>query len=130
MRKRILIVEDEVIIAADLRAILGEIGHDVVGWTATGEDAVPLAEIYRPDLVLMDIRLRGRMSGLQAAQRIRDGFRIPVVCITASDPDGDVIAAGFPMIHKPFDEIEIATAISGPFELPPEKPGGAFDFPS
>ncbi len=130
MIKRILIVEDEVIIAADLRAILVEVGHEVVGWTATGEDAVPLAEIYRPDLVLMDLRLRGRMTGLQAAQKIRDRLRIPVICITASDPDGAVIAAGFPMIRKPFDQIEIAEAISGPFALPPEKPGVAFDFPS
>jgi CheY-like chemotaxis protein len=130
MTKRILIVEDEIIIAADLRAILAEVGHVVVGWTATGEDAVLLAEIYRPDIVLMDLRLRGQMTGLQAAQKIRDGLRIPVICITASDPDGDVMAAGFLTIHKPFDEIEIAEAISGPAPLAPEAPGDAFDFPA
>jgi CheY-like chemotaxis protein len=129
MIKRILIVEDEAIIASDLRAILIEAGHEVVGWTTTGEDAVPLAEVYRPDLVLMDLRLRGRMTGLEAARTIREELRIPVVCITASDPDGAVVA-GIPTIRKPFDEIEIALAISGPFDLPAEKPGGAFDFPS
>lgn len=80
---RILIVEDEVMIAEDLKYKLERLRHTVVGQATTGEDAVSNVEELQPELVLMDIRLRGRMSGLEAAQRIRQLHSVPVVFVTA-----------------------------------------------
>jgi CheY-like chemotaxis protein len=83
MSARILIVEDEQIVAEDLRRKLGRIGHQVVGTAATGEEAVRLAGELQPDLVLMDIRLQGRMDGREAAAVIQHLTGAPVVYITA-----------------------------------------------
>jgi CheY-like chemotaxis protein len=80
---RILLVEDERIIGADLRRRLRRMGHTVVGTVASGEDAVAHAHRLQPDLVLMDIRLRGRMDGVEAAERIRAQFDMPVVFMSA-----------------------------------------------
>jgi CheY-like chemotaxis protein len=71
MPLRMLLVEDERIIAADLRRRLRRMGHTVVGTAASAEEAVAHAHRRQPDLVLMDIRLRGRMDGIEAAERIR-----------------------------------------------------------
>src|SRR4051812_48369614 len=82
-RARILVVEDESIVALDLQSSLEHLGYEVVGTAATGEDAVRLAETRTPDLVLMDIRLRAEMDGTAAADLIRRRFGIPVVFLTA-----------------------------------------------
>jgi CheY-like chemotaxis protein len=76
---RILIVEDERIIGFDLRRRLGRMGHTVVGITASGEEAIAHAHRLQPDLVLMDVRFRGPMDGIEAAQHIWIQCRIPVV---------------------------------------------------
>src|SRR3954464_1642295 len=68
---KILIVEDDQIVARDIQQQLLRIGHAVVGLTGRGEQAVELALSALPDLVLMDIRLQGEMDGIEAAQRIR-----------------------------------------------------------
>ncbi len=60
---RVLIVEDEQIVAADLEGKLTRIGHQVVGVAASGEEAIPVAEELRPELVLMDVRLQGSLDG-------------------------------------------------------------------
>jgi CheY-like chemotaxis protein len=87
-RAKILVVEDEFIIAQALQASLTEMGYDVVRLLATGEQAVEYAGDLRPDVVLMDIQLKGEMDGIQAAQRIQNSLHIPVVYLTAhSDPD-------------------------------------------
>ena len=83
MGVRILIVEDEQIVAADLESKLGRIGHQVVGTAASGEEAISVAEEIRPELVLMDIRLQGRMNGAEAASRIQRLTGAPIVFITA-----------------------------------------------
>ena len=83
MNARILIVEDEFIVAADLEMKLTRLGYQVVGSAVTGEDAIALAEKHRPDLVLMDIQLQGRMNGTEAAETIRTKHRIPIIFITA-----------------------------------------------
>src|SRR3954454_258936 len=80
---RILIVEDELLIAEDLKHKLHRLGHTVVGQAMTGEAAVQKVKEVQPDVVLMDIRLRGKMSGLEAAQRIREVHSAPVVFVTA-----------------------------------------------
>lgn len=80
---RVLIVEDEGIVAADLQQSLVEMGYDPFGWTASGEEAVAIAREERPDLVLMDIGLAGALSGVEAARRIWQTLQIPVVYCTA-----------------------------------------------
>lgn len=88
MGKRILIVEDEVISAMALERMLADIGCSVVGSVSTGEDAVERAGRERPDIVAMDIRLAGKMDGIDAASRIMAEFGTPIVFMTGyDDPD-------------------------------------------
>ena len=75
----ILIVEDEAIIAADLASKLGKLSYEVIGTTARGEDAVEMACSLKPDIVLMDIRLKGSMDGIEAAEEIRRRHSAPVI---------------------------------------------------
>jgi CheY-like chemotaxis protein len=79
----ILIVEDERIIAMALQDVLKYMGYSVAGVAASGEEAVQKAAETRPDVVLMDIRLRGEIDGLQAAVEIGSHLDIPVVYLTA-----------------------------------------------
>ena len=83
MSARILIVEDEQIVAADLEAKLKGMGHQVVGKAASGEEGIRLAGKLRPDLVLMDIRLQGEMDGTTAAGKIQELTNAPVIFLTA-----------------------------------------------
>src|SRR5712691_3695362 len=80
---RILIVEDERIIAADLRRHVTRIGYEVVGMVGSGAAAIEHAQTLHPDLVLMDIGLPGSMNGLEAAGSIWEALQIPVVYVTA-----------------------------------------------
>lgn len=80
---KILVVEDEVIIARDLQLQLESMGFAVPALAATGKDAVLKAEQFRPDLILMDIMLSDEIDGIEAAGQIRSRFSIPVVYITA-----------------------------------------------
>lgn len=81
---RILVVEDELIVAADLCQLLEELGYTIVGSAATAEDAVRKAMSQRPELVLMDIRLAGPVDGIQAATEIRERLGLPVIFLTAN----------------------------------------------
>jgi AmiR/NasT family two-component response regulator len=105
---RILIVEDEAIIAADLKIRLSRLGFEVVGMTASGEEAVRLAAALKPELVLMDINLRGQLDGTQTAQEIRTQLQLPVVYLTASSDETVVKRAAltdaFGYLLKPLDE--------------------------
>lgn len=112
---RLLIVEDENIVARDLRATLQQLGYDVLDAVATGREAVVRVVADRPDLVLMDIALRGDMDGIQAAADIRERFDIPVVYLTAHADEATLqrakITGPFGYVLKPFDERELHTAI-------------------
>lgn len=79
---RILIVEDERIVAKNLEERLAELGHQAIASVASGEAAIELAELM-PDLVLMDIKLAGELSGIDAARRIWERYQIPVVYVTS-----------------------------------------------
>ena len=81
---KILVVEDEYIIASDLRAKLGLLGFRTCEHVAAGEDVVRQVDQERPDLVLMDIRLSGPMDGIRAAELIRDRFSLPLIFLTSS----------------------------------------------
>jgi CheY-like chemotaxis protein len=82
-KKRVLIVEDQGITAMDEQEIMSELGYEVTGIVMTGEDAVQRAGRDRPDVVLMDIMLAGKMDGREAALKIRELYKIPVVYVTA-----------------------------------------------
>lgn len=108
MAAQILIVEDEQIIAADLEGKLAQLGHQVVGSAASGEDAIVLAERLRPELVLMDIRIQGGMDGIEAARRIQALTGVPVVFITAY---------GEMFLSNPGLMVPPAICLSKPFSL-------------
>lgn len=86
-RPRVLIVEDEQIVAADLERSLRSLGYDVLPLAETGRSAVRLAEHERPDLILMDIQLKGKIDGITAADEIVKRWKIPVVFLTANTND-------------------------------------------
>ena len=79
-----MIVEDEALIAWDLRTLVEGFGWQVCGVAASGPDAVRMAREKRPDLVLMDVRLRGEMDGVEAAKLIREGQRIGLIFVTGN----------------------------------------------
>jgi PAS domain S-box-containing protein len=113
--KKILIVEDEVIIAEDIRMMVEKCGYDVCGMITTGESAVKEAEEIDPDLVLMDIMLGKSMNGMQAAQEINKTLNVPFIFITAY-ADDDTIEKSlhvdpYGYIVKPFDERELKASL-------------------
>jgi len=114
-RARILVVEDERIVAEDIGESLNKLGYSVVAIVSSGEEAVEKAEELAPDLVLMDIVLREDVDGIGAAEQIRARFRIPVVYLTAYTDDERLERAKetepFGYIVKPFEERELYTSI-------------------
>jgi diguanylate cyclase (GGDEF)-like protein/PAS domain S-box-containing protein len=114
-RPRILVVEDEAVVALDIRVQLSGHGYEPVGHASRGEQAIALAGTLHPDLVLMDIRLGGAMDGIEAAGVIRARHGIPVVFLTAHAEDETierarhVEPAGY--VIKPFTERELRTAV-------------------
>lgn len=90
---RILVVEDEMIIARELAMHLQELGYEPVGSARTGEKAIEMAGLLRPDLVLMDVHLAGAMDGIMASTEIRTQFRVPSVLLSAfAGPDSLALA--------------------------------------
>jgi DNA-binding NarL/FixJ family response regulator len=112
---RILVVEDGVMVAEDLRAIVEKMGFEALPAVASATDALDSAKNYDPDLVLMDIRLEGEGDGVFAAEQMQSQLRIPVIYVTAhSDPKTLARAiASSPLgyITKPFTERSVAAAI-------------------
>ena len=112
---RILVVEDEPIVALDIRNMLEALGYQVAGSVFSGEEAVKKAEELRPSLVLMDIMLSGEMTGIQAAERIYQRFSIPVIYLTAyaekNTLEEAIRTGAFGYILKPFNERELKTSI-------------------
>ena len=114
-KKSILIVEDEQISAIDLKDTLLSLGYRVTGIASSGERAIEMVEKEVPDLILMDIRLSGRISGIQAAEQILSRHSIPVIYATAH-ADRELIDQAkrtrpYGYIIKPYDERSIRTDI-------------------
>jgi CheY-like chemotaxis protein len=111
---RIMVVEDEPITAADLEQKLGALGHEVT-WVDTGEEAIAEARAIEHDVILMDIRLRSDMSGIDAAQQLRQRSDVPIVFLTAFADPQTVERACATLPHgyllKPFTERSVATAV-------------------
>lgn len=112
---RILVVEDEAVIALRLQKRLKEMGYDVPDIAYSGEDAVEKAGRLRPDLVLMDIMLPGKLDGIEAAKIVKAEFDIPVIFLTAFSEDKILKRAKqaepFGYLLKPFQDRDIKAAI-------------------
>jgi CheY-like chemotaxis protein/DNA-binding PadR family transcriptional regulator len=111
----ILVVDDEAIITMQLEERLSAMGYTVAGMAATGEEAIEKARRVRPDLVLMDIVMPGRMNGIEAAKIITGELDIPVVFVTSYADDTIIEKAKqvrpYGYIVKPFNELEIKAAV-------------------
>ena len=116
---RILIVEDESLVAKDVVNMIRSLGYSVMAVVSTGEEALALAEKSQPDIVLMDIILKGEVDGIEAARRIWEELSIPVVYLTAYADEATLqrakVTEPFGYIIKPFDERELQTTIEMAF---------------
>jgi diguanylate cyclase (GGDEF)-like protein/PAS domain S-box-containing protein len=114
-KPRILVVEDEMIVARDIIEQLGALGYAPIGHATHGEEALLLAEQHHPDLVLMDIQLAGQMDGICAAQVLHQRFGTPVVFLTAFDADDTLARAKlvepYGYLLKPFSERDLRTVL-------------------
>jgi PAS domain S-box-containing protein len=113
--KKILIVEDESIVAMDIKCALEGLGFTVCSMVSSGEEAVTTAAENKPDLILMDIMLKGEMDGVEAAKWIHENLDIPVIFLTAyTDPttlERAKQTEPYGYLVKPFEERELNTAI-------------------
>ena len=113
--RRALIVEDEILIAEELKERLARLGFTVIAAVDTADEGIAIATRERPDLVLMDIRLKGKKDGVQAAREIRKQVDVPIVYLTAHSDRQTVERAtatefdGF--ILKPFQRRELQATI-------------------
>jgi hypothetical protein len=115
MKKNVLVVEDDEIIQQVIEWRLNTLGYTVCAKAATAEDAITCAREKKPDVVLMDISLKGHTDGIEAAATIKKMFHLPVVFLTATSREEDLERAkmvnpdGF--IVKPFTDTDIRVAL-------------------
>jgi len=115
-----MLVEDEKVVAADIQECVKALGYEVVGAAATGTEALRLAVNTMPDLVLMDIKLKGVLDGIDVAGALYDQLKIPVVYLTAH-ADAEILerakqTAPSGYVLKPFDDRTLRTAIELAFD--------------
>ncbi|MFB6257182.1 MAG: LytTR family transcriptional regulator DNA-binding domain-containing protein [Flavobacteriales bacterium] len=114
-RTKVLIVEDESIVAKDIQQSLEKLGYDVIGTAPTGENAITLALEKHPEVVLMDIMLKGEKTGVESADEIRAHLDIPVIYLTAYADENTLAKAKvtepYGYIIKPFKEADLHTTI-------------------
>ncbi|MBN1997289.1 PAS domain S-box protein [candidate division KSB1 bacterium] len=112
---RVLVVEDESIVAKDIEIRLKKAGYDVVGIASHGDEAIEMAIQFMPDIILMDIKLIGAIDGIKAAQTIREKTGLPVIYLTALADEQTIqrakLTEPFGYIIKPFRMGELVTAI-------------------
>lgn len=126
-RTRVLVIEDEPVIAFDLASIVTSMGHAVVGIADTKVRAVEMARARRPGIVLADIQLRDGSSGIDAVREILDALDVPVIFVTAF-PERLLTGTGREpayLITKPFDADELQVTISQALLLHPATPVAA-----
>ena len=110
--KKILIVEDEIIIALDIQRKIEKLGFNVCGVATTGKEAIQIANEMKPDLILMDIVLKGDMGGAEAAKTIHSQNNIPIVFLTAQLDDNmlkEIEIVDY--LPKPIKDTELQTII-------------------
>lgn len=114
-KTNILIVEDESIVAKDIQNSLKKLGYSVTGIASSGEDAIQMISENVPDIVLMDIMLKGEMDGIEAAGHLREKHNIPVIFLTAYADESTLkrakITEPYGYIIKPFKEIDLQTSL-------------------
>ena len=114
-REKILVVEDEVLTGENLRIVLESCDYEVLPLMTDGEDALELVRRNPPDLVLMDIKLGGKIDGIETARRIRESMDIPVIYLTASSDKQTMerakISEPQAYILKPFNEYDLGSTI-------------------
>jgi PAS domain S-box-containing protein len=115
MKKKILIVEDERIVAEDMAQCLEVAGYEIVGIAKRGDEAIKLAEEHNPNLILMDIVIRGELDGIETAAIIRDRFQIPHIFLTAYSQEGilERAKATEPLgyLVKPYEEANLISTV-------------------
>jgi diguanylate cyclase (GGDEF)-like protein len=114
-KTRILVVEDEYLVGRDIHNMLLRLGHEVAGVVPTGEEALTLIRERPPELVLLDIVLKGELDGIETAKTIKEEFAIPIIFLTAYADEITLSKAKFadPLgyLLKPFELRELYTAI-------------------
>ncbi|MEQ8715124.1 MAG: response regulator [Cyclobacteriaceae bacterium] len=129
---KILIVEDEMVIGANLSMQLSELGYDVCGLLPRGEDAISHVSNDPPDIIILDIQLKGKLDGIETAEVIREQHDIPVIFLTSNTDDHHFNRAKhvhpkafIPKPYKTLDlkrAIELATAAPKASDQAPPKP--------
>ena len=113
--KNILVVEDESIVSKDIQMSLKRLGYSICGSGATGEEAIELARELKPDLILMDIMLKGKLNGIETAHIIRESIDVPIIYLTAYADESTLskakITEPYGYINKPLQEIDLHTSI-------------------
>lgn len=113
---RILIVEDDMIIAANLSLQLTKLGYEVIGIVSGGEEAISNANQNKPDIILMDVNLKGAIDGIDAAIAIHLQNEIPIIYLTANNDDGTFSRAKetqpYAFISKPFNKLNLQRTIA------------------
>lgn len=114
-KKKILVVEDEAIVAKDISVCLKKIGYEVLGTLSKGEKVLDSIKQDSPDLVLMDIMLAGEMTGIEVSKKIKEKYDIPVVFLTAYADEKTIskakVTEPYGYVIKPFKEIDLRTSI-------------------
>ncbi len=111
----VLVVEDENIVAKDIQQSLQKMGYKVIGTASSGEKAKEILKENQPDIILMDIMLKGDMSGIDTAEYVREIYDLPVIFLTAYADENTLskakITEPYGYILKPFKEIDLHTSI-------------------
>ena len=115
LRPKILIIENQLIIAADVCLQCSKLGYDVIGINSRTEDALKTIEVNRPDIVLMNLGIKGKTNGLTTARIILDSFQIPVVLMssyTDKNTFNQIIdVKPYAFISKPFENKDLQRGI-------------------
>ena len=115
LKSKILIVEDDAIEAMDIRINLENMGYDVSAVTSSGEEVFQSISQTKPDLVLIDIIIKGKMNGVQVAQKIKEEYDIPFIYLTSNSEENTLekakLTEPFGYVIKPFDVIELRYTI-------------------
>jgi len=111
----VLIVEDEQIVASDLKVRLQSLGYKVIGIAVSSEEVLSVVKSKKPDLILMDIKLRGNTNGIETAGKLKNMYDVPVIYVTAYANNNNLVKIKetdpFGIISKPFDDRELLNVI-------------------
>lgn len=121
MNKKLLIVEDERLVAEDLKNTVSGFKYSVVGIASSGDDAIAMAKEFEPDLILMDIMLEGSMTGIEAAKKIYETQHTPIIFLTAyadeETLEGAIEANPYAYLIKPFRDRDLKITLKMAFNL-------------